>query len=510
MGARLLSLPLILVLTGLFALAMLLPALHALVAEDHSVAQAFFYSSVLGLAGVGMVGLAISGRRTRDNTDLQNLASLFLAYTVLPLYLALPFYEGLETTTLVNAYFEMVSSFTTTGATLFTTPGRLTDSLHLWRGIVGWMGGLVIWIAASAVLAPLNLGGFEVTASAEPGQGRGRDNQRLDRFRRASSSKRLMQVGAQLIPVYVGLTAAVWLMLTVSGDRPLVAVMHAMGVMATSGISPVGGVEGTSSGFAGEAILFLFMLFGLSRLTFSKDTVTSAQASLMNDPEFRIGLALTLGVPLLLFSRHWLGAYEVDEMENISEAVLALWGGMFTVLSFLSTTGFESASWEEARGWSGLGTPGLILLGLALVGGGVATTAGGVKLLRVYALFLAGRREMERLVHPNSMSGAGLTSRRIRREGAFIAWIFFMMFAMSLALIVVILSALGLGFENATVLAISALSTTGPLTQVAASAPIDLSQLGTPAKMVLCASMVLGRLETLAIIALFNPGLWRD
>ena len=505
MVARLLSLPLILLLTGLFALAMFVPAVHALVQDDHSVARVFLYSGLLGLVLISVIGLAMTGRATRDNTDLQNLGALFLAYTVLPLFLAVPFYEGLETTSFHNAYFEMVSSLTTTGATLFSDPGRLTESLHLWRGIVGWLGGLLIWISASAVLAPLNLGGFEVTASAEPGQGR----ERLDRFRRASSAKRISQIGAQLIPIYTGLTAATWLMLVICGEQPLVAAVHAMATLSTSGISPIGGTTEAGAGVAGEAIIFLFMLFGLSRLTFSKDTVTSAQTSLLDDPEFRIGLVLVLAVPVLLFSRHWLGAYEFDEQENLAQALTALWGGMFTVLSFLSTTGFESAAWEEARDWSGLGTPGLLLLGLSLVGGGVATTAGGVKLLRVYALYLNGRREMERLVHPSSISGAGQTSRRIRREGAFIAWIFFMLFALSLALITVVLAGLGLDFEDATVLAIAALSTTGPLTQTAAETPIELLEIGAVAKLVLCAAMVLGRLETLAIIALFNPGLWR-
>ncbi len=506
MGARILRLPLILLLAGIFATAMFLPAIHALAQEDHSVARAFFYSGVLGLVAVGVIGLALSGRVRSDPSDLQNLASLFLAYTALPLFLALPFYEGLETTTYLNAYVEMVSSLTTTGATLFDTPGRLTGSLHLWRGLVGWMGGLLIWISASAVLAPLNLGGFEVTARAEPGQG----GMLLDRFKRASSARRIARTAAQLFPIYAGLTGALWLMLVVCGDRPLVAAIHAMSTLATSGISPLPGGPGEEAGLAGEAVIFLFMLFGLSRLTFSSDTVTAARPGLLYDPEFRIGMALVIGVPLLLFSRHWLGAFDVDETENLQQAVVALWGGMFTVLSFLSTTGFESAAWDEAQGWSGLGTPGLVLLGLSVVGGGVATTAGGVKLLRVYALFLNGQREMERLVHPSSVGGAGQASRRIRREGAFVAWIFFMLFAMSLALITVVLAALGQDFESATVLAIAALSTTGPLTQAAAEVPVRLLEMGPAAKLVLSAAMILGRLETLAIIALFNPGLWRD
>ena len=505
-GERILSLPLVLLLTGIFSIAMFVPALHALVQQDHTIARSFFYSGLLGLALVMVVGLAMSGQVRRDASDLQNLLSLFLTYTLLPFFLALPFYEGVQTTSFLNAYVEMVSSLTTTGATLFSEPGRLTGSLHLWRGMVGWLGGLLVWISAAAVLAPLHLGGFEVTARAEPGQ----DAQRLDRFRRASSARRIAQFTAHLFPVYTGLTAAIWMLLLIAGDRPLVAIMHAMSTMATSGITPLVGVPEAQSGVAGEGIIFLFMLFGLSRLTFSSDTTTTSETGLWGDPEFRIGIALVLGVPVLLFLRHWVAAFDVDEIENFREAVSALWGGMFTVLSFLSTTGFESVAWEQARGWSGLGTPGLILMGLSVVGGGVATTAGGVKLLRVYALYLSGRREMEKLVHPSSIGGAGFANRRIRREGAFIAWIFFMLFAMTLALVTVTLAALGHNFETATVLAIAALSTTGPLTQVAADAPIALQQMGAGAKLVLCVAMVVGRLETLAIIALFNPGLWRD
>jgi trk system potassium uptake protein TrkH len=182
---------------------------------------------------------------------------------------------------------------------------------------------------------------------------------------------------------------------------------------------------------------------------------------------------------------------------------------MFTVLSFLTTTGFESAEWDVARNWSGLGTPGFVLMSLALVGGGVATTAGGVKLLRVYALYLQGLGEMERLVHPSVVIGGRRAgARRIRRRGAVIAWVYFMLFAMSLAAITVVLAALGSNFEEALILAISALTTTGPLTQIATETPIAIFELNSAEKLILCAAMVLGRLETLAIIALMSPDLW--
>lgn len=506
MITRFLTLPLILVLTGLSAVAMLIPALHALVNEDHSVSRSFAYSGILGMALVMIVGLAMSGRERSGQSDLQNLLSLFLAFSLLPIFLAVPFYEGLETTTFLNAYTEMVSCITTTGATLFENPARLGDTLHLWRGMVGWAGGLLIWVSASAVLAPLHLGGFEVTATAEPGQGEAYSG----RFQRATSDRRIRQITLQLGPIYVGLTCALWLLLLIGGDRPMVALIHAMSTLATSGISPIGGVQNAGSDITGEMVIFLFLLFALSRLTFSSDTITSVRPGLQNDPEFRIGVLLVIAVPLLLFSRHWLATFEIEEAVTLETALRALWGGLFTVLSFLSTTGFESADWGVARDWSGLGTPGLILLGLSLVGGGVATTAGGVKLLRVYALYLNGRREMERLVHPSSVGRASAGGRRIRRQGAFIAWIFFMLFALSLAFVTVVLAFLGMEFQEATVLAIAMISTTGPLAQVAAETPINLLELGVASKLVLSAAMILGRLETLGIIALFNPGLWRD
>ena len=301
-----------------------------------------------------------------------------------------------------------------------------------------------------------------------------------------------------------------WICLVIAGDRPLVGLIHAMSTMATSGISPVGGVAGANSGIAGEFLVFLFLLFALSRLTFSSDTLTSARPGLHHDPEFRIGLLLVAGVPLILFLRHWLAAFDVDEVENFAAAGRALWGSVFTVLSFLTTNGFESTGWADARDWSGLGAPGMILLGLAMMGGGVATTAGGVKLLRVYALYLNGLREMERLVHPNSVGRSGGQGRRIRRNGAFVAWIFFMLFALTLASITMALTAAGTGFENAVVLSIAALSTTGPLITTAAETPIALVEMTVTGKSILCAAMVLGRLEMLAIIALANPALWRD
>ena len=503
---RVLNLSFVTIVMGLGALAMFVPVLHALALRDWMTARSFFYSGALFLVLTVLIAIASYNTPTR-NLARNHLVAMLAVLSALPLMLAVPFYEAVRNTSYLNAYFEMVSSLTTTGATLFPDPGRLAPSVHLWRAIVGWLGGYFIWLTAIAILAPMNLGGFEVTSPAAVGRGARRMEGTVHR---TDPRERLIRFNAQLMPIYAMLTGALWLFLILAGETPFVAACHAMSVLSTSGISPVGGMQGASGGILGEVLIFVFLGFALSRETFASGLRAGTASRLAEDKEFRMGLLAIVAVPLLLFLRHWLGAYEVAEQQNFGAALRALWGSAFTVLSFLTTTGFTSGDWAEMRNWSGLQTPGLILAGLAMTGGGVATTAGGVKLLRVYALYKHGLRELEKLYFPSSVGGAGAMARLIRREGAHIAWVFFMLFALSMAVVMAALALTGLNFEESVVLAVAALSTTGPLAGVAAEAPILYDGLGDAAKLILAATMVLGRLETLAIIALMNPGFWRQ
>jgi trk system potassium uptake protein TrkH len=347
-----------------------------------------------------------------------------------------------------------------------------------------------------------------VRATASFGKGPVRTFSQIARI--ADPSERMVRYTISLAPIYVSLTFLLWIGLVVAGEFPYIALCHAMSVLATSGISPIGGLYFAASNFWGELLIFGFFAFALSRLTFSRGLTGEGEAGLHRDPEFLTALVLILAVTALLFLRHFIGA-TTDEgtTATVVGAAAALWGALFTVTSFLTTTGFESHFWSGAADWSGLQTPGLFLIGMALIGGGVATTAGGVKLLRIYALYRHGEREQERLLHPSSIGGGGREARRIRKQGAYISWVFFMLFALSVAAIMLMLSLTGVQFETAMVLAVASLSTTGPLASVAAETPIAYSGIPDAAKTILAFAMVLGRLEALAIIALFNPEIWQ-
>jgi trk system potassium uptake protein TrkH len=499
MRARTAELPVLVVLIGATGVAMMIPALHALVLSDFPTARAFFYSGLLLAVATLILGLATQGRG-RSNPMHRMFPMLAAIYLVLPLAMALPLTQAVPDLTLINAWFEMVSSFTTTGASIFDAPRRIPESLHLWRAMAGWAGGLFILVVASGLFAPLGLGGGEMLNAGEPAALYQADTE----FDAAARMWRhLVLVG----PLYLGVTMALWALLILFGVSDLLGLMQAMGTISTSGILPredLGKV-----GIGAEAAMAVFMVLALSR-RFWPGLRGQERSRLRDDPELRLAVVIVAALTLLVMARHWLGAFEISEGENLPALGRTAWGAAFTGLSFLTTTGFVGQDWVAARAWSGLTAPGLILVAMVLMGGGVATTAGGVKLLRVYALSQQTRRELERSIYPSAVYGGGTRKRFLRREGAQAAWLFIMIFAITCVALVTLLVVLGKSFDGALILAVAALTTTGPLAQIAGDLPLHWGLLSDPVKIVLGLMMILGRLEILAILALVSARLGRN
>ena len=500
MLARLAELPLLVVLLGLAGGFALLPAIHALATDQTALGRGFFYSALIILIGTVMLGIATAAFTPR-NPARSHLAALVGAYAVLPLVMALPLLETVPDTTLTNAWFEMISAFTTTGATVYAAD-RLPDAVHVWRATVGWFGGFMTLLAAYAILAPLNLGGAEVATGRVPGRGAIGAGQIT---RTADPSERLTRFALQLFPVYTALTLALWILLMIAGDSGTNALILAMGTLSTSGIMGQGGLGTGSSGIVGEGLVFAFLIFAITRRALPGTGLTENRRPLASDPELRLAALILVGVTALLFLRHWVMVDEGVIAVEGNEALASLWGVLFTSASFLTTTGYISADWQTAAAWTGISAPGLVMMALAIIGGGTATTAGGVRLLRVYALLRHGERELELIVHPNSVGGGGSGARRLRREGAQLAWVFFMLFAVSIAVTSALLTLAGLDFEPALVLTIAALTTTGPLAALGGADPMIYADLGDWVKAILGLAMIVGRLETLALLVLFLP-----
>lgn len=550
MGA-LRDLPLLVVVIAATGLCMVVPMAFGLATGDRVLAAAFAQSGAVVLLVAVLLGVATAQYRPRNIVRAQFL-SLLGAFAVVPLLAALPMAGPLSTPLLgdemvarshlgttgwrfYDAWFEMVSSFTTTGATLIDRPASVSAGFHLWRALIGWMGGFFVLWTAIALLAPVNLGGVEVETGRPPGRalastgpapvagGQGlRFSGRVlpDRAgaqgrtdpgdARTEAGARLWLSARHLVPVYLGLTLGLWIALILAGDTPFVAACHAMSALATSGISPVGGLQNAPSGRAGEVLILLCFVFAFTRHALPGRIYREGGHRLRNDHELRVALSIIALMTLVLFARQFLGAAGRGAGNDALAALGAMWGSAFTLASFLSTTGFVSGDWAGTRLWSGLPPPGLALAGLAFLGGGVATTAGGVRLLRIYALYRHSAHEMQKLLHPSLVGGRGNEARRIRTEGAYAAWLALMLLLGALALFLAALSIAGVDFEPALILTVAALSTTGPLADMVTAGPIRYSDLSDTVRGILAGAMVIGRLELLAVIALLAPSAWRS
>lgn len=477
---------------------MLVPAAHAAQLEDWQVARTFLYHGMFFAILAIILGFGLANYRP-PRAERYQLLTLLLAYLLLPLALAMPVH-ALTSVAFHDAWFEMVSSLTTTGATVFDRHWLVAPSIHLWRALVGWAGGLMILVATFAVLAPMNLGGFEILHRGHA-EAEGRGNLPLARAR-----ERVRRCIRTIAPAYAVFTFTLAVLLMIAGDEPLTAFCHAMAILSTSGISPVGGLANGVGGIASEVMMAAFLLPAVTHHAMTFRPIRGWLS--IRDPEIQLMLIAVIGVTAVLFVRAFLGAIEAERATDLLTAGRAIWGSLFTVLSHLTTVGFESRHWATMETWSGLTAPGIILLGVAIMGGGIATTAGGVKLLRLHALYRHGTRELERLVHPSSPGRRSGATGILTAAGTRIAFIFLMLFLISIAVVTIALGATGIAFERGLTLAIASLTTTGPAIATLGDGT-TYRGLGGVAQAILCATMIMGRMETLVIIALFNPAYWR-
>ncbi len=475
---------------------MMIPSIVAFVEKDYFVGRTFLYSSCVGIFVYLLISIALSNiPRTQNN--FEKLVSFVLSYLFLPIFMAMPVVLSLDYIRLLDGWLEMVSAFSTTGLKL-TTVGNLNGSaFQLWLAMVSWIGGIFFWICAISILLPLNINRFEIGVTYFAG---GPSNKGHE------SSNSVINYSRQLIPIYVVITISLWLLLTFSGVPGFEALIMAMSVISTSGFEATS--YDASNIFIVEGIILLFFVFALSKSLFTRDINDRHKFRIFKDPEIRLALIIILAVTILFFANSLIVL--ISENTNISLVILIkhLWGIFFTVTSYLVTMGNESNVWVNEPNSPKAEMTLVALMGLTIIGGGVATTAGGVKLLRVYILYRNAAQEVDMMLHPNSIpskKGEGLISDN--KNNRLMAWIFFMLFMAALAFFTLIFSMLFDDIGPGLALSVSALTTTGPLF-VNAGYEIVITDISQIFKLLLGIAMILGRLEILVIVALLSPSVW--
>ncbi len=495
------GLPLIFQIFGLSCSLMFVIAAFSLFTDLFREARIFFYIGLTGILVLSLVILGTSNRNLKE-TGVSQLFSLILSFLFLPIFLAFPTWIIFPSINWFDAYLDMVSALTTTGFPVLEKE-ILSKPVHLWRALVAWFGGGLIWIAAFVILLPVNFGGLEIFSNEKNSKN---SNRQLTLDERSMT---LVKVSKKLIPVYMGLTVTLWGCLTSFGTDGYTSFIRALSIVSTSGISGPDKFELDGAGFKGELVIVLFLILAISNNIIKIFYKQFSLRDILSDKEIRLGFSITIAATILFTLKQVsIGDFYTGLSGSFGNLFGIIWGNFFTVFSFITTNGYVSAFWGSSLYPVDLSYTIIILMGLCLFGGGVATTAGGIKLLRISILFSAFSNETGKLLHPSSVAVKNNSFKDIKIS-VFMAWIFFMLFIVSTATLTIILTVFELRFEDAILLAVACLTTTGPIIEMVELNNFFITDLSIFSKIALIIGMVLGRLEILVALSLITFGLNR-
>jgi trk system potassium uptake protein TrkH len=466
----------------LLALAMLIPA-----AFDWRAGHAEWQAFVVSAGVTATCGLAlVLGMRSgwRHLAIRQAYLTTALCWVVPCLFAALPFLWGAPDLGLVDALFEATSGVTGTASTVLTGLERLPPGLLLWRGLLQWLGGIGMIVMAVAVLPMLNIGGMQMfrieVISAQ------------DR-----ATPRAARIGSTIVGVYVVLTVVLYLALWAAGMGRFDALVHAMTSISTGGF----GTHDTSlAPFDQAGIDFILcvgmLLGGLPFLHFFYLAQGDWRRVARNQQvHWYLGLMLLGGLAITLWLINSRGF-------GVATAVRH---GFFTVVSVMTGTGLTSIDYS---GWAGM--PVAILFLLTFVGGCAGSTAAGIKVFRFQFLFANAIMQVRQLLRPHAVLVPSFNGKPIAREvlGSVMGFLF--VYALSFAVLAMLLALLGLDLMTSLSAAASAISNVGLGLGEVIGPGGSYAVLPDLGKLLLAAGMLLGRLEMFVLLVLVLPGFWDE
>lgn len=471
------------ILLMVFSIALIPPIFVSLIYQDAAL-NAFITALGITFATGAFFWYPVRARRqelrTRDGFVVTVLFWLVLAISgSLPLMLADN--PGLS---LTDAFFESMSGWTTTGATVMTGLDDLPQSILFYRQLLQWLGGMGIIVLAVAILPMLGIGGMQLYRAETPGPMK--DNK---------LTPRITETAKTLWYIYLALTIACALGYWLAGMTLFDAICHAFSTIAIGGFSTHDASMAYFDSGLIESVAIFFMIisafnFALHFYTWRFRSVTHYFA----DAEVKtlLGMLLIVGV-ITVFTLINSHSYEADE---------ALRFGLFELVSIATTTGFATADFSL---WPAF-LPFLLFF-LAFMGGCAGSTGGGLKVIRVLLIYKQGSRELKRLIHPNAVIPIRVGGRPVEDRIVEAVWGFFSVYLMLYMIMTILLLATGLDFVSAFSAVGACMNNLGPgLGEVAA----HYGEITDFAKWVLSFAMLLGRLEIFTLLVLFTPTFWRQ
>ena len=464
-----------------FAVVYTLPLLVSVIFQD---GYAHFYLAAAAINVVFGLGVAAVTRRyKRELKSRDGFLLVTLAWVLMSLSGAVPFFLALPELGTTDIIFEAVSGLTTTGATVITNLDGLAPSLNFWRHTLHWLGIIVL---AVAVLPLLGVGGMALYRAEAPGS-----------VKEEKLTPRITETAKALWLTYAALTAVAIIALKLVGMSWFDAICHAFSVVALGGFSTHDASIGHFDSAPIEFVLMIFML--ISMVNFARHFTavrTRSFAPYRRDSEAKAMLLI------LSFSIITITALLV--VEGIYPNVLeALRHSAFNVISVATTTGFSSQNYDV---WPIFAPVWMLFLSCIICATG--STGGGIKMFRTLLLARQALREMKQLVHPSAVIPVRIAGQVIPERIAASVLAFIFLYFQTIAVLTFLMLLTGLDLVTAFSSVVASVNNLGPALGPTGAAG-NYAVLSDVQTWICIVAMILGRLEIFGVLVLFTSAFWR-
>ncbi|MFH6983159.1 TrkH family potassium uptake protein [Marinoscillum sp. 108] len=404
-------------------------------------------------------------------------------WLIMSFFGSLPYILSGSIPNLTDAFFETLSGFSTTGATILTDIEAVHKGILFWRSLTQWIGGMGIIVLTVAILPILGIGGMQLFVAEAPG------------ISPDKLQPRIKETAKRLWFIYLGLTLTETVLLWVGGMTFYDAINHGLTTMATGGFSTKNASIAYYASPYIQYVIILFMFLAGTNFTMTYLVLHKKFRKVFQNEEFRFysGFCLVAGlvIGIVIFSQGH------DTFEK------SIRDSLFQVVSIITTTGFITADYTS---W----TPFITILFVVMMffGASAGSTAGGVKIVRHIILVKNSLMELKRQLHPNAVIPIRLNGKAVSREITYNILAFIMIYISIFALGSVVMGMLGADFNTAIGSVATCLGNIGP--GIGDVGPVDnFASISAPGKWVLAFLMLLGRLELFTVLMLFTPYFWK-
>ncbi len=474
---------------------MLIATLISFIYKDGVTFQLFLAGVTTFL--IGVLAMFRTKNHRKEMNKREGYIVVAFGWIVMSITGALPYIATEAIPSFTDAFFETMSGYTTTGASILNDIEIVPKGVLFWRSMTHWIGGMGIIVLAIAILPLLGVGGMQLFTAEAPGPSADKLHPRI-----TDTAKRLWLI-------YVGYTVAETLLLQLAGMSFFDAVNHALSTLSTGGFSTKNAsVAYWNDNPLIQYIIIFFMFLAGTNFVLSYYLFKGKVSKILKDEEFKLYfkfiIIFTLIAAVLIYFKADVSQSTITHPMVLGEAESALRHALFQVLTVITTTGFVSADYTM---WTPFLT--VFFFGMMFLGGSAGSTSGGVKVMRQLILIKNSFLEFKRALHPNAIIPVRYNGKSVSKDIVFNVLGFFILYMLSFIVGALVFSMFQMDFTSAIGLSASSLGNVGPA--LGEFGPVNnYAALPPLGKWWASFLMLIGRLELFTVLILLTPFFWRN